>query len=42
MVVEYAGKKLPLMDAYQSMISDLIEDLQRVERSSFTFTPFVF
>jgi hypothetical protein len=39
MVVEYAGRKLPLMDAYQSMISDLIESLQKVGTP---FTPFVF
>ncbi|MDA4112502.1 MAG: hypothetical protein OK474_00445 [Thaumarchaeota archaeon] len=38
MVVEYAGRKLPLMDAYQSMVSDLIESL-RGQRS---FTPFVY
>jgi hypothetical protein len=41
MVVEYAGKRLPLMDAYQSMVSDLIESL-RAEQQSFTFRPFVF
>jgi hypothetical protein len=39
MVVEYAGGNLPLMDAYQTMVSNLIESLQKAGRS---FTPFVF
>ena len=34
-VVEYAGKKLPLMKAYQSMVSDLIESLKTNKLHSF-------
>ena len=39
MVVEYAGRNLPLMEAYQTMVSDLIESLRSAGRP---FTPFEF
>jgi CRISPR/Cas system-associated endonuclease Cas1 len=36
MVIDYAGEKLPLMKAYQCMVSDLIESLKTNEPHSFT------